>query len=182
MELVDYQILDAIHKKLISVEPFDEKLINPNSLDIRLGYHFIRCIKTNNVMNPKTDKQNGEVIQLSKPSDYIIIRPGDFILATTLETIHLTDCIRAQLEGKSSLARWGLVLHQTGGWIDAGFHGEITLELSLVYPDPIKLFPEMTIGQLAFNKTESCKVPYNVKKTSKYNGQKGATCSMYYKN
>jgi len=182
MELVDFQIAKAVQSGDVTITPYDSSLINPNSIDIRLGYHFIKCVATNSVKDPKIDKQHGIATVLEHESDYIIIEPGDFILATTLETIHLTDCIRAQLEGKSSLARWGLVLHQTGGWIDAGFRGEITLELSLVYPDPIKLYPGMPIGQLAFIKTEPCRVPYDKRKGSKYVNQLGATTSQYYKN
>jgi len=181
-DLVDFEIRECIEKNIIKVDPYDPKLINPNSLDVRLGYDFFVCEKCEHVYNIKTDIQNGSRITLDTPDDYIIIKQGDFILGTTLETITLSSCIHAQLEGKSSIARWGIETHQTGGYIDSGFSGEITLELTSVYPDPIKLFPEMPIGQLIFTMNNPCKIPYNEKTSSKYNNQSGATLSKYHEN
>lgn len=186
-DLVDFEIQDAIEKNIIGITPYDESLINPNSLDVRLGYDFFVCEKCEStyctrVYDIRKDTQNGKKVVLSSPHECVIIKQGDFILATTLEKITLPNCFHAQLEGKSSIARWGIETHQTGGYIDSGFSGEITLELTSAYPDPIMLFPEMPIGQLIFTINAPCRTPYNEKKSSKYQDQSGATPSLYYKN
>lgn len=182
-DLVDFEIRESIEKNIIGITPYDPKLINPNSLDVRLGYDFFICEKyCTHVFDIRKDTQNGKRVILNSPHECVIIKPGDFILGTTLETLTLPSCIHAQLEGKSSIARWGIETHQTGGYIDSGFSGEITLELTSAYPDPIMLFPEMPIGQLIFTINNPCKIPYNEKKSSKYNNQSGATLSKYHEN
>ncbi|WOF15678.1 dCTP deaminase [Methanoplanus sp. FWC-SCC4] len=181
MILVDWQIHDRIKRGFIGVEPFDEKFIQPNSLDIRLGNHFVWYDECDEVIDP----YNGESITSNvseKVSDYIDIYPGMFVLAETFESIRLPDDIVATIEGKSSIARFGITLHQTGGWIDAGFSGTITLEIYNANQRPVRLYAGMPIGQLVFYPTERASKPYGSKGDAKYFNQKNATLSRYYKN
>ena len=115
-------------------------------------------------------------------ADSIILRPGQFMLAETLEVIELPDNIVASIEGKSSIARLGIELHQTGGWIDAGFRGSITLEMCNVNQRPVRMYAGMPIGQLVFYSTERALAPYNRKPGAKYLDQRQATLSRYHEN
>ena len=179
--LVDWQIRDAIKSGKIKIDPFDENLIQPNSLDVRLGNHFVWYNPSENIIDPyRKDSINQDFSETRAES--IIIEPGDFILAETLEVIGLPDDIVATIEGKSSIARLGLSLHQTGGWIDAGFQGTITLEMANVNKRPIQIYSGMPIGQFVFYKTEHAEKPYNKKCDAKYNNQKNATISKYSDN
>lgn len=182
-ELVDFQIENHIECNEIQITPYNKDLVNPNSIDIRLGYDFIKYESTGYPIDPYEPIPKNRTTKIClKNNEHIFITRDDFILGTTLEKITLPRNIRARLEGKSSLARMGLVTHQTGGYIDAGFSGEITLELSSVFPDPVKLYPGMPIGQLVFTKTAPCNISYNEKSSSKYHEQKGATESLYHRN
>src|SRR5205085_9425192 len=113
-----------------------------------------------------------------------ILHPGEFVLGSTLERIRLPDDLVARLEGKSSLGRLGLLIHSTAGFIDPGWDGHVTLELSNVANLPITIYYGMKIGQLSFmDLSEPAAVPYGSGKLgSKYQGQKGPTPSRYYKN
>ena len=126
MILVDWQILDRIRRGFISVEPFDPRLVQPNSLDIRLGNHFVWYEKGDGVIDP-FQKETIATGTLETTTDSIVLAPGQFMLAETHEVIGLPDNIVASIEGKSSIARLGIELHQTGGWIDAGFRGSIKI-------------------------------------------------------
>lgn len=181
MILVDWQIHDRIRRGYISVDPFDPIMIQPNSLDIRLGDHFVWYIEGDEVIDPY-DKQTvtSNVQEMRSPS--VVLPPGLFILAETLETIGLPDNIVASIEGKSSIARLGVELHQTGGWIDAGFKGTITLEMCNVNQRPVRMYAGMPIGQLVFYTTERADRPYNVKGDAKYLNQQQATLSRYHEN
>jgi len=120
MILVDWQIEDRIRRGYIRVDPYDPALIQPNSLDIRLGSHFVWYVPGDIVIDPyERESVCADVEEVV--ADSIVLAPGQFLLAKTLETIELPDDVVASIEGKSSIARLGIELHQTGGWIDAGF-------------------------------------------------------------
>jgi dCTP deaminase len=178
--LIDEEIAIHIESGKIKIDPYNADLINPNSIDVTLGNHFI-YYKSNNVPidinEPRTVNYDTESV---KCQDYII-NPGKFVLGTTVETILLPPNIVASIEGKSSLARVGLSIHATGGWIDSGFAGKITLEMFNLNVRPIKLSAGMRIGQLVFFKTgRHCKLPYNLRPSSKYMNQSETTASRYF--
>jgi dCTP deaminase len=181
MILVDWQIVDRIRRGFIIVDPYDPELVQPNSLDIRLGNHFAWYLPGDNVIDP-FEKESVTSRTEEMTSDSIILHPGQFILAETMELIQLPDNIVASIEGKSSIARLGIELHQTGGWIDAGFRGSITLEMCNVNNRPVRIHAGMPIGQLVFYTTEPAACPYNSKGDAKYMNQRQATLSRYYEN
>ncbi|WP_373838727.1 dCTP deaminase [Methanospirillum sp.] len=181
MILVDWQITDRIERGYIGIDPYNPELIQPNSIDIRLGNHFVWYIPGDEIIDPYSrDSVISETEEMTGES--IVINPGQFILAETLEAIRLPDNIVASIEGKSSIARLGIELHQTGGWIDAGFAGTITLEMCNVNQRPVRMHAGMAIGQLVFYTTERAHCPYNTKKDAKYLNQRQATLSRYYEN
>ena len=183
MQLVDKDIADRINSGIVRVTPFNKSQINPNSYDLRLGEDFIQYDEDDNdtVIDPynaesiahKTTRHNGETF---------IIEPFHFVLARTIEHIELPAHICAMVGGKSSLARLGLSIHQTGGFVDAGFRGTLTLELFNANCRPIKLYAGMPIAQLMFIETLPCCRPYNVREKSKYNGQIHPEMSQFFKN
>ena len=181
MILVDWQLLDRISRGHITIDPYDPKLVQPNSVDIRLGKHFVWYRPGTAVIDPYIrESVTADVEETS--ADFFVLNPGQFVLAETLERIELPDNIVATIEGKSSIARLGVTLHQTGGWIDAGFRGTITLEMANVNTRPVKVYAGMPIGQLVFYTTERAENPYNKKKDAKYLDQRQATLSRYHAN
>ncbi|WP_048152989.1 dCTP deaminase [Methanolacinia paynteri] len=181
MILVDWQLQDWIRRGFIKIEPSDNSYIQPNSVDIRLGNHFVWYDECDEVIDPY-DRESIESHYQEKHADYIDIPPGMFLLAETLETITLPEDVVATIEGKSSIARLGITLHQTGGWIDAGFSGTITLEICNANQRPVRLHAGMPIGQLVFYTTEKAEKPYGAKGDAKYLNQKNATLSRYHQN
>jgi dCTP deaminase len=181
MILVDWQLRDRISRGHIKIDPYDPKLVQPNSVDIRLGNHFVWYRPGVNVIDPYNQESVASDVEETH-ADYFILNPGQFILAETLERIELPDNIVATIEGKSSIARLGVTLHQTGGWIDAGFRGSITLEMANVNSRPVKIYAGMPIGQLVFYTTERAERPYGAKGDAKYLDQRQATLSRYHAN
>jgi len=181
MILVDWQLRDRISRGHIKIDPYDEKLIQPNSVDIRLGNHFVWYTPGSEVIDPY-DKASVTSHVEETHAESFVLHPGQFVLAETLECIGLPDNIVATIEGKSSIARLGVTLHQTGGWIDAGFRGTITLEMCNVNTRPVKVYAGMPIGQLVFYATERAENPYFRKTDAKYLGQTQATLSRYHEN
>jgi dCTP deaminase len=181
MILVDWQLLDRIERGHIQIDPYDKTLVQPNSIDIRLGNHFVWYKPGSNVIDPY-DKESVITDVEETHADFFILEPGRFVLAETLECIGLPDNIVATIEGKSSIARLGVTLHQTGGWIDAGFRGTITLEMCNVNTRPVKIYAGMPIGQLVFYTTERAENPYFRKGDAKYLDQRQATLSRYHAN
>ncbi len=181
MILVDWQILDRIGRGHIIIDPYDRNLVQPNSIDIRLGNHFVWYTPSDAVIDPHDSGSISRGVE-ETGADEFVLRPGAFVLARTLETIGLPDNIVATIEGKSSIARLGITLHQTRGWIDAGFRGTIPLEMANVNTRPVKVYAGMPIGQLVFYTTERAANPYNTKSDAKYLGQQGATLSRYHEN
>ena len=181
MILVDWQILDRIAHGFIQVDPFDPTLVQPNSLDIRLGNHFLWYERGDEEIDPYREETITSGTRDCR-ADSIVLEPGRFMLAETLEVIGLPDNIVASIEGKSSIARLGVELHQTGGWIDAGFRGSITLEMCNVNARPVRMYAGMPIGQLVFYTTERAAHPYNRRTSAKYMDQRQATLSRYHEN
>jgi dCTP deaminase len=181
MILVDWQLRDRIARGHIRIDPYDPNLVQPNSVDIRLGNHFVWYNPDEQVIDPY-DKASVIADVGETHADSFILAPGQFVLAETLECIGLPDNIVATIEGKSSIARLGVTLHQTGGWIDAGFRGTITLEMANVNARPVKVYAGMPIGQLVFYTTERAENPYDKKTDAKYLDQRQATLSRYHEN
>lgn len=182
MILVDKQILKKVSSGKLGIEPFRVDRVQPNSYDVSLSQNFTYIGRgCNDVLDVK-DKNTYDLGAVSVHRSSIILTPGEFVLGETSEKVQLPDNIVASIEGKSSLARLGLQIHQTGGWIDAGFAGTITLELYNASPRPIKLYAGMPIGQLVFFKTKHCAIPYSRMPHAKYYQQTGATTSKYYEN
>ena len=181
MILVDREIKSTIEGGFLKIDPYDPKLVQPNSLDIRLGEHFVWYEESDDIIDPY-DAETVSSHVCETRGKYFDVYPGKFILAETLETITLPANIVATIEGKSSIARLGISLHQTGGWIDAGFSGTITLEIANVNQRPVRLYAGMPIGQLVFYQTATASNPYGSKGDAKYLNQKDATLSRYAMN
>jgi len=181
MILVDWQLRDRISRGHIKIDPYDPQLVQPNSVDIRLGNHFVWYKPGMEVIDPYDRESVTRDVEETR-ADSFVLNPGQFVLAETLECIGLPDNIVATIEGKSSIARLGVTLHQTGGWIDAGFSGSITLEMANVNARPVKVYAGMPIGQLVFYTTERAENPYDKKGDAKYLGQRSATLSRYHGN
>jgi len=169
----------------IKLEPSDESLIQPASVDVRLDRYF--RVFLNHTMPVIDVKKNlEELTRLVEIDDdrAFVLHPGEFVLGSTFERVALPDDLVARIEGKSSLGRLGLLIHSTAGFIDAGFDGHITLELSNVANLPITLYPGMKIGQISFLRmTTPADVPYGQGALgSKYQGQRGPTPSRYWEN
>ena len=185
MLLSDRDIRAEIAANRVGVEPFDEAMIQPSSVDVRLD-KFFRVFENHkySVIDPSTAQAELTREVIAEGDEPFILHPGEFVLASTYEVITLPDDIAGRLEGKSSLGRLGLLTHSTAGFIDPGFSGHITLELSNVANLPVKLFPGMKIGQLCLIKLSSpAEHPYGSEKYgSRYQGQRGPTASRSFKN
>lgn len=181
MVLVDREIAKLVAEKSIGIEPFDASNINPVSYDLHLGNEFIYYINNGQMIDPY-DRVSIIYGHEKVIADMFTVQPGQFILATTEEWISLPKNVTATVEGKSSIARIGLSIHQTGGRIDNGFSGNITLEIKNVNNRPIRLYSGMPICQIVFQGTNECEVGYGERETSKYQNQKGAIISRYHLN
>ena len=183
--LSDRDIAAEIKAGRVQVEPFDPKMIQPSSVDVRLD-RFFRVFENHKYESIDPSIEQSELTRevAVSPDDYFILHPGEFVLASTYEVITLPDDIAGRLEGKSSLGRLGLLTHSTAGFIDPGFSGHITLELSNVANLPVKLFPGMKIGQLCLIKLSSpAEHPYgSAIYGSRYQGQRGPTPSKSWLN
>ena len=185
MLLSDRDIAAEIKSGRVKVEPFDPKMIQPSSVDVRLD-RFFRVFENHRyeVIDPSIEQSELTREVAVSPDDFFILHPGEFVLASTYEVITLPDDIAGRLEGKSSLGRLGLLTHSTAGFIDPGFSGHITLELSNVANLPVKLYPGMKIGQLCLIKlSSSAEHPYgSALYGSRYQGQRGPTPSKSWLN
>jgi dCTP deaminase len=185
MVLSDRTIRRLLDEGRIEIDPYDPSLLQPSSVDVRVDRYF-RVF--HNARYPYIDvkepqEELTELVEMEDGAPFIL-HPGEFALASTLERIRLPDDLVARLEGKSSLGRLGLLIHSTAGFIDPGWDGHVTLELSNVANLPITIYPEMKIGQLSFVQlTEPAETPYGAGELgSKYQGQQGPTPSRYYEN
>jgi dCTP deaminase len=183
--LSDRDIKAEISAGRVKVEPFDGAMIQPSSVDVRLD-RFFRVFENHkySVIDPSIEQSELTREVAVEANEEFILHPGEFVLASTYEVITLPDDIAGRLEGKSSLGRLGLLTHSTAGFIDPGFSGHITLELSNVANLPVKLFPGMKIGQLCLIKLSSpAENPYgSALYGSRYQGQRGPTASKSWLN
>jgi dCTP deaminase len=182
--LVDFEIRKAIAVEGLVVQPFDDALVQPNSYDVRLANNFSWHAPGSAIIDPydadTVSKGLEHVID-----DNFVLQPGQFVLGATIEKFSLPNNIVGQLTGKSSLARLGVMVHVTAGFIDAGFShppAQITLEIVNVGARPVRLHAGMPIAQMVFTRTAECELPYNQKPNAKYNGQPAAAHSRYYLN
>jgi dCTP deaminase len=185
MVLSDRTIRRLLEDGQIGIDPFDDELVQPSSVDVRVD-RFFRVFRNSrypfiDVKEPMDDLTELVEIDDSEP---FILHPGEFVLGSTLERITLPDDLVARLEGKSSLGRLGLLIHSTAGFIDPGWDGHVTLELSNVANLPITIYVGMKIGQLSFVQlSEPAERPYGAAGIgSKYQGQAGPTPSRYWRN
>ena len=185
MLLSDRDIKTELSLKRIRMEPFHEDMIQPSSIDVRLDRYF-RLFDNHKYayIDPAEDQPELTRLIEAKPGEPFILHPGEFVLGSTYEQITLPDDVAARLEGKSSLGRLGLLTHSTAGFVDPGFSGHVTLELSNVATLPIKLWPGMKIGQMCFFRLSSpAERPYGSSQyASRYQGQRGPTASRSFQN
>jgi dCTP deaminase len=183
--LSDRTIRSELEAGRIVIDPFDEGLIQPASVDVRVDARF-RVFR--NARYPYIDvrQEMPDLTELVEVNDGepFILHPGEFVLGQTLECVSLPNDLVARLEGKSSLGRLGLLIHSTAGFVDAGFSGNLTLELSNVANLPITIYKGMPIGQLSFMRMDGeVERPYGSRGTgSKYQGQAEPTASRFYLN
>jgi dCTP deaminase len=184
MVLADRTIARLLEQGRIEIDPYDPSLLQPSSVDVRVDRYF-RVFRNNlyphiDVKRPQDDLT--ELVEIDVQP--FILHPGEFVLGSTLERVRLPDDLVARLEGKSSLGRLGLLIHSTAGFIDPGFDGHVTLELSNVANLPITIYAGMKIGQLSFvSLSEPAATPYGAGGLgSKYQGQRGPTPSRYWQN
>ncbi|MGU3432796.1 dCTP deaminase [Actinomycetes bacterium M1A6_2h] len=185
MLLSDRDIKAEITAGTLGIEPFDPAMVQPSSVDVRLDGLF-RVFNNTKYTHIDPAQRQDELTTLveRKEGEQFVLHPGEFVLGSTLELTSLPDNLAGRLEGKSSLGRLGLLTHSTAGFIDPGFSGHITLELSNVANLPIILWPGMKIGQLClFRLSSPAEHPYGSAGTgSKYQGQRGPTPSKAYLN
>ena len=185
MILSDATIRAELKAGRIAIEPFDDDNVQPSSVDMHVDRYF-RVFRndTTPFIDPKEPQEDlTEIVEVGDGGSFIL-HPGEFVLGSTLERVALPDDLVARLEGKSSLGRLGLLIHSTAGFVDAGWDGHLTLELSNVANLPIAIYPEMKIGQISFlQMTTPAENPYGSGAAgSKYQGQRGPTPSRYYLN
>ena len=183
--LSDRDIRAEIATDRLGIDPYDPTLVQPSSVDVRLDNMF-RVFNNTRYTHIDPSIQQDELTSLVQPDpgEPFVLHPGEFVLGSTLELCTLPDDLAGRLEGKSSLGRLGLLTHSTAGFIDPGFSGHITLELSNVANLPITLWPGMKIGQLCLLRlTSPAEFPYgSAQAGSKYQGQRGPTPSRYWQN
>lgn len=181
--LSDRDIRLEIASGNVRLEPFAPEMIQPSSVDVRID-RFFRLFDNHRypVIDPSQEQPDLTRLVTVGGSDPLVLHPGEFVLGSTYERVTLPDDIAARLEGKSSLGRLGLLTHSTAGFIDPGFSGHVTLELSNVATLPILLWPGMKIGQLCFFRLSSpAEHPYGTGASgSRYQGQRGPTASRSY--
>ena len=184
MVLSDRDIRVALSEKRITVDPIQDSDIQPASVDVHLDR---KILVFRNSRRPFIDIHEDvsdltEMVEIKDGTPFIL-HPGEFVLGSTLESIGLADNLVARLEGKSSLGRIGLLIHSTAGYVDPGWNGNLTLELSNVNNLPITLYYGMKIGQISFTELSSpSDRPYGSSDLgSKYQGQKEPTASRIYR-
>ncbi|WP_026123269.1 dCTP deaminase [Nocardiopsis chromatogenes] len=185
MLLSDGDIRSEIESGRVKIDPYDPGLIQPSSIDVRLDRYF-RVFENHKYphIDPAVEQPGlTRLVEVEADSEFIL-HPGEFVLASTYEVVTLPHDIASRLEGKSSLGRLGLLTHSTAGFIDPGFSGHVTLELSNVATLPMKLYPGMKIGQLCmFRLSSPAEHPYGSPRYgSRYQDQRGPTPSRAYLN
>jgi dCTP deaminase len=183
--LSDRDIRAEIDAGRVALEPYDPGMVQPSSIDVRID-RFFRVFENHRYPHIDPSVEQADLTRLVEPDgdEPFILHPGEFALASTYEVVTLPDDVAGRLEGKSSLGRLGLLTHSTAGFIDPGFSGHITLELSNAATLPIKLYPGMKIGQLCLIRLSSpAEHPYGSSiYGSRYQGQRGPTPSKSFAN
>ncbi|MDE3230048.1 MAG: dCTP deaminase [Chloroflexota bacterium] len=186
MILSDRDILTRLERGDIGITPAPdlESQLQPASLDLRLGYDFQTFNYTRQALidpaDPTTFEQLTSLTQL-RDGERFLVHPGEFVLATTLERIEIPNDLLARLEGRSSIGRLGIVIHSTAGYLDPGFQGQITLEISNLGRIAVALYPSMRICQVAFEEMSSpARSGYGERHGAKYQGQRAATASRLF--
>ena len=185
MILSDRSIREALAAGRIVIDPLDEACLQPSSIDVKVS-HLFRVFRNHSHAVIDVKKELAGLTELVEMNldEAFVLHPGEFVLGSTLERVAIASDLVARVEGKSSLGRLGLLIHSTAGFIDAGFDGHITLELSNVANLPITIYPGMKIGQVSFmTMTTPADKPYGSgARGSKYQGQRGPTPSRYFEN
>ena len=185
MLLSDRDIRAELDSGRVGLDPLDPTMVQPASVDVRLD-RFFRLFDNHRYAHIDPRQEQDELTRLVEvdPDEAFILHPGEFVLGSTYEQVTLPDDLAARLEGKSSLGRLGLLTHSTAGFIDPGFSGHVTLELSNVATLPITLWPGMKIGQLCFFRlSSSAQSPYGTgANQNRYQGQRGPTASRSHVN
>src|SRR6476661_1692410 len=185
MVLSDLTIKSEIAAGRLVFDPYDEGLVQHSSVDMRVDRSF-RVFNNSRYtfINVRKPMENLTELVTVEDDEPFVVHSGEFVLGQTLERVRLPDDLVARLEGKSSLGRLGLLIHSTAGFVDAGFEGNLTLELSNVANLPITIYHRMPIGQISFMRMDApVETPYgSAAAGSKYQGQAEPTPSRYYKN
>lgn len=180
MLLSDRDIRAELESGRVGLDPYEPAMVQPSSIDVRLDRWF-RLFDNHKYpfIDPAADQPDLTRLVEVERGEPFVLHPGEFVLGATYEQVTLPDDVAARLEGKSSLGRLGLLTHSTAGFIDPGFSGHVTLELSNMATLPILLWPGMKIGQLCFFRlTSSAENPYgSAAYGSRYQGQRGPTAS-----
>ena len=180
----DRTICESIASGRIKIDPYEPAMVQPSSVDLRCGSVF-RVFENHRypLIDPRHPQEDLTSPVDASADEPFILHPGEFVLGSTLEVIGLGDDVVARLEGKSSLGRLGLLIHSTAGFIDPGFVGQVTLELSNVATLPIAIYPGMKIGQVSFYElSTAADHPYGSPEAgSKYQGQSGPTPSLVHR-
>lgn len=181
----DRDIRSELFSGRIGLDPFDESMIQPASVDVRLD-RFFRLFDNHKYahIDPSVDQPDLTRLVEVAPDEPFVLHPGEFVLGATYERVSLPADVAARLEGKSSLGRLGLLTHSTAGFIDPGFSGHVTLELSNMATLPILLWPGSKVGQLCFFRlTSETENPYGSGAYgNRYQGQRGPTASRSFQN
>ena len=186
MVLSDRTIREELAAGRIVIDPLGDNCVQPSSVDLHVDRYF-RLFRNHSmrVIDVREDQEDlTELVTIGDEAGALILHPGEFVLGSTLERVALPDDLVARLEGKSSLGRLGLLIHSTAGFVDAGWDGHLTLELSNVANLPITVYPGMKIGQISFLKMPTpADNPYgSADLGSKYQHQRGPTPSRYWEN
>ena len=185
MLLSDHDIRSELESGRVRLDPYEPAMIQPSSIDVRLDKYF-RLFDNHRyaVIDPALEQPELTRLVEVPTGEPLVLHPGEFVLGSTYEAVTLPDDVAARLEGKSSLGRLGLLTHSTAGFVDPGFTGHVTLELSNVATLPIQLWPGMKVGQLCFFRLSSpADQPYGAGASgSRYQGQRGPTASRSWMN
>src|SRR5947207_9227712 len=182
MILSDRDIRAHVESGRITIDPFDPACLQPSSVDLHVDSQF-RVFANSRYPYIDVHAEMPDLTELVevKPDEAFILHPGEFVLGSTLERVAIPDDMVARLEGKSSLGRLGLLIHSTAGYVDPGWDGFLTLELSNVANLPITIYPRLKIGQISFFMlTSPADAPYG-SAGNKYQGQRGPTPSRFFR-
>ncbi|HEY9685766.1 MAG TPA: dCTP deaminase [Coleofasciculaceae cyanobacterium] len=185
------RLVDPDPERRIIITPLlkPEEQFGPTSVDLRLGTDF-QVMRRTNLTHMDLMKEPEELSRdmqrhmqhvKMKPTEPFILHPGEFALASTLEYVRIPLDLAARLEGRSTWGRLGLQIHATAGFVDPGFQGALTFELSNVSNMPLPLFPGVRISQICFFQSAKTNLPYSKKRFTKYSGKTSTASSAFFK-